>query len=226
MTPPRAAVAALSCGLTAAMALPGSPLGAGVFVVAGLIAAVVASARPTRPSPHTVVCAGLALALAAMAVMRDAGWLVGVDLLAAAALGSLAVAGGTTWSGVVRGGGAAGMALLKGLLFVIEPARAGGGRILRGRGPGLARGLLLGGAGLVVFGALFASADRAFLQLASRVLVPDIQASLLPARIYLLVVVAGLTGAYIVIGPRYAVATEDAGRAEVAPPQRSLGAVE
>ena len=196
--------AAAACGLSAAVILPGGPPGVGVMLVAVLVGATVATARPTEVSLHTIVSVVLAFALVAMATIRAAGWVVAVNLLAAGGLASLAVAGGRSWDEVVRGAGAAAAALARGLSFVLVPVRTAARTALKGRsGPAL-RGLGLGAALLVVFGALFASADRAFLQLAGNVLSPDVKAPLLAARIYLLVFVTALTGAYVVIGPRYA----------------------
>ncbi len=224
MTHAQIAAAALVCSSVAAAALPGNRPGAGVVAVATMIAAVVVASRTTRLSAHGLICGALALALVSMAAVRAAGWVVGIDVMAAAFLASLAVSGGRSWREILRGLGAVWAGLVRGLSFVAGPIRNVAGSAVRERGSGLLRGLALGGALVVVFGALLASADRAFSQLAGRFLVPDFQPSLAAARLYLLVFVAALTGAYVVIGPRYATAGAGDGSDPFASPtRRTLG---
>ena len=221
------ALGAVACGLLAAGFLPGGPLGVGIAVVALAAAAVVAGARPARLSGHVFVCGGLALALVSMAVVRAAGWVVAIDLLAGIWLASSAVAGGRTWGGVTRGGFAVTGALARGCSFVVSPLRERARGALGGRARPVLRGLAMGLALIALFGTLFASADRAFLELADRVLAPDVQASLLPARVYLAVFVPALVGALIVIGPRFGSPLEHQDSAIAAPPEpRGLGVPE
>jgi hypothetical protein len=82
---------ALAAALAAAAFLPGEPLGAGVLLVAVLVGATVAQAA--RPTFEGALFGALALALAAVPTLRDATWIVAIDLGAAALLGAAAVSG-------------------------------------------------------------------------------------------------------------------------------------
>ena len=200
---------AMLCGLVAAVILPGNALGLGLFVTAVLIYAVVIAARPAEISIHTLCFGALSAGLVSMVVVRAAGWVVWVDLLAAACFASLAVRGGETWRSLVRGALAVGTSLLRGLGFVLQPLRSRLGPALRGRSAPVMRGVVIGMALLVVFGALFASADRAFLHLASSLFSPDVEVSQFPARVFLLALFTAVAGALVVAGPRFTPATED-----------------
>ena len=92
----RFAIAALSAGALAAIALPGNRVGLGMVLVAGLVLAAVAisgSLRPTWDGRGV----SLAAALAAMAVVRDASWLVAFDLIAATGVLVLTAVGARSW---------------------------------------------------------------------------------------------------------------------------------
>lgn len=156
-----------AAAVTAAVLLPGAPLGIGVPVVALLVAAAVG--RRIWP-----------LALAAAPALRDAGWVVALDLAGAAVLSSIVLAGGETLDQVARGAVAAvtRLPLLRKLVAV--PVR------LRQLGPA-AFGTALGGVLVVPFGALFLSADGAFAELARNAL-PAVD--LLPARFVAFALVA------------------------------------
>ena len=203
MTRSRLSLLAAGCGIGAAAILPGSSLGLGVVVIAACIGGTVIWARPAPVTIHSLIWAALAACLVAMALIRSATWVVAVDLVAAMCFGSLAVAGGRTWSEIVGGAGSAGASLGRGFGLVLAPLREKTESSLKGRAAPVLRGLAIAGALMLVFGGLFLSADRAFAQLASRLLSPEIETSLLPARIYLILFVVALTGALIVIGPRY-----------------------
>lgn len=112
--------------------------------------------------------------LAATAAVRDADWIVVLCLLAGAAV---------CVCGVVRGRT---LAVLTGL----------------GRGAALLRTLVLSGLGLLVFGALFASADALLAEWVDAVL-PDLTVDVLVARAFVTVAVGGtvLAGAYLALNP-------------------------
>jgi hypothetical protein len=95
----------------------------------------------------------VAVALAAVAVVRDAGWVVWPALIASVMVASLAASGGTAWRqvgvGLIRIGGAVG----GGVEVVRGAPRAGGVPALRAAGIGVVL--------LAVFVPLFATADAA-----------------------------------------------------------------
>ena len=183
------ALAALGAGAIAGLLLVGLPPGVNWLLVAAAVAAVVVAAAGRRsPSTSGLTFGALSLALTATAVYSAAEWQLVLNTLAAVGLASLAVAPAHTWTEFLLGFGAAWWRAPGALAWLVRvrhrrPEGDVASATLR-----LARGFALGGFLLVVFGALFASADQAFAQLADRVLaVPDVRYDLLPARL----VVAG-----------------------------------
>jgi len=183
------ALAALGAGAVAGLLLVGLPPGINWLLVAVAVAAAVVSVAWRRAlSANTLTFGVLSLALAGTAVHTATEWQLGLNLLVALGLASLAVAPAHTWTEFVLGSGAAWWRAPGAIAWLLRvrhrrPEGDVASATLR-----LARGFALGGLLLVVFGTLFASADQAFAQLADRVLaVPDVSYDLLPARL----VVAG-----------------------------------
>lgn len=205
----RLSLAGVGVALASAVIVPGNEIGLGLFLVVLVLIAVVLAARPAKLSVHSICAGGISLVLASMSVIRTADWIVMVDLTAAVGFASLAVAGGSTWRAVVRGMAAASLALARGLAFMMGPLHKPVGAVFKGRGAPVARGFAIAAYLLVLFGFLFATADKAFLHLASRLVTPDVGVSVLPARIYVFLFFISLAGALIVIGPRFRTAAED-----------------
>lgn len=207
-------------GLLAALTLAGNRLGLNALLVAlALALAVLLSGRRPR-GLWPGVLGVLALALASMALIRAAVWVVVPCLLAAAALASLAVAGGSSWSGVVRGLTGAFAKLPDGPRLV---RRAGEAGIPSGSGRAAApvlRGIGLAAALLAIFGALFASGDRAFGELAEGLLPSGLDLESLPLRIVWFVLVAGFAGGLV------AASGIGLGATAVGAPARRLGRTE
>jgi hypothetical protein len=164
--------ATAAAAILAAVLLPAAPLGIGVT----LVAALVAVALGRRPWP---------LAFAAAPVLRDAEWLVALDLLAGIVLTSLVLAGGETLGQLARGA-AAFVTRLPRVPRLVELPDAG-------RFGPAAYGTAVGAVLVVPFAALFWSADGAFAAVAQRAL-PTVD--LLPARVVLLVGVTVLTAGF------------------------------
>ncbi|MEW1614224.1 MULTISPECIES: DUF4153 domain-containing protein [unclassified Streptomyces] len=183
----------LATGVISAFLL-GDGLGVNLLIVAlpaALAAASAARGAGRRLRPWTATWAVGGLALLAVPALRDAGWPTFLAVVSAFALGSLALHGSRTWLGVLIGS--------VGTLDSIVPGIRWGWRGVRERADGsrgrwgtavrttaVALGLL------VVFGALFASADAAFADLLGR-LTPDVSIVDGPLRTFLFVV--GLVGA-------------------------------
>jgi hypothetical protein len=197
------ALGSLASGVLAAVLLPGSPVGLGLLLVALAITASVAMARPRRISAEVVVYVCLGLALAAMPLLRAAEWVLGFDALFALGLAAVVVVGGSTWSQVARAPLVVLARVHRAVPFLWQGLRPGRMPRARRLSPAL-RGAALGGALLLVFGGLFASADRAFAHLASEILVPEWDLALLPARVFVFGVVAVAVGAYAAASPRFA----------------------
>jgi len=195
----RFAATAAGAGALAAVALPGNRIGLGAVLVALAVSGAAVGAVGVAGSRYRKALAGLALALTAVAVLRAAGWLVVTDLVAALSLASLAAADRRSWRGVAAGLTAILWRLPSAPAFVawcsgLRPRDGVVGRAL----PAV-RGLALGCALAVVFGALFASADRAFARLADEVLTPEIDLGLLPARVATFLLVTAVAGALVLV---------------------------
>ncbi|GLW24978.1 hypothetical protein Mame01_50200 [Microbispora amethystogenes] len=196
--------AAGAAGLVAAVALPYASAGLGSVLTAVALGAAAFPAvlprRRGRLTPWTVTLGLLAYALVAVALFRDAEWLVAPVLLAAFAVGSLALSGGGRgWLGVIRGGISVIFAMLPVPWFLAGPVRnlARRSRVLPTL-VGAAVTVVL----LAVFGLLFASADAVFSAFVSDLLRTPDWAWDLPYRIFVFCVFAVLAVAAVLVGLR------------------------
>ncbi|MEV0521625.1 DUF4173 domain-containing protein [Nonomuraea sp. NPDC050405] len=192
--------AAAGAGVFGAVALPGAQIGLGVVLVAMVLGAAAMPAVLRRMTPWTSAYALVAYTLIAMAAVRDADWLVGVLLVAGAGLAALAVSGaGAGWLGAIRGVLSVLLALPPVPWFLAEPVKrlTSRRRILP----------VLGGLGitavlLVVFGVLFASADRVFASYARRLTATPDWADTLPLRVIVFALVGALLTAVVLVALR------------------------
>ena len=182
------ALAAIASGAIAGALLINHQPGVNWLVVAVAVSiAVVAGWRRARPA-HLLVFGALSLAFVATALYTATEWQLVFNLLVAVGLASLAVAQAGTWPELLVASGAVWLRAPAAIAWLLRMrhliTREHTSRTLP-----LVRGLALGGFLLLVFGALFVSADEAFAELADRALVtPDVSLGLLPLR----VVVAGV----------------------------------
>ncbi|CAM5537093.1 hypothetical protein GCM10010329_28510 [Streptomyces spiroverticillatus] len=185
--------AVLATALLSALFL-GDGLGPNLLIVAvpaALGAYFAAQAAGRRLRPWTLVWGLGGLALLAIPALRDAGWPTFLAVLSALALGSLALHGSRSWAGVLIGS--------VGIVGSLVPGVRWGWRGVRERasgsrdrwGPVIRTGAIAVGL-LVVFGALFVSADAAFAKLLGD-LVPDVSVGEGPWRFLLFLL--GLIGA-------------------------------
>jgi hypothetical protein len=179
-------MARVAHGVLAAALLVGRPAGLGVTVVAVAVLAVAARPRGAWGVAFWL----LAAALAAVATLRAAGWIVWPSLVFAAALGSLAAAGGAAWWPVAAG--------------IARAARFDRGFELVARTSAPPRMSWVTGTGLAVvllavFVPLFATADAAFAHLLGE-LVPDQAVDLPGARIATWIGVIGVGGGLLWAG--------------------------
>lgn len=192
--------ATLTLSAFAAWAIPGNRLGLGAVLVAGGVAATALTlGAPLRPA--TATYSALALALASMAAIRSAEWVVAIDGIAALALATIAVVPATTWEEIARAPVIVASRAIEATPFLSR----GASRLTAGRrlSPAL-RGIVMGVVMIAVFGGLFVSADKAFAVLAQDFVLPDIDLSLLPARIAVFVAVTLGATALVTAGPRFA----------------------
>lgn len=193
----RFAVLTLCAAVLAAVALPGNRLGLGMVLVAWLAIGAVAASGTLPRSRYTAVSMILAAALAAMAALRDASWLLWVDLVAAAVVVVAAAVDARTWPALVRGVAMWVRKLLPAPLAVAWFSGIRPGPDTRRRAMPVLRGLALGWVLVLVFGALFASADEAFAQLSDGVLTPDVDLGLVPARVGAGIAAVAVCGAVV-----------------------------
>ena len=190
-------VAATLAGLGMAAWLPDS-VGPGVFllIVAVSAGAAVFLAGGADLNPRTAAYAVTGLVLVSVGSISSAPWLVVPDLLLALVFAALTVSSPAGWAGALAG------ILAPSTRLPQVPGTTGRsvGAVLNSTAPAgaaqLARGLLLGGALVAVFWALFASADRAFAELTDN-LIPEWDLELLPARIVVFFITAVITVAFV-----------------------------
>lgn len=149
---------ALAAGLLAALAVAGQRIG---LALSGALLLLLAAAAP-RARPAMLV---VAAALAVQPVLLDAGWVVALDVAASLVAGAVAVLRPATWQ-ESRSALLAPLHVVRGSVAV---AASMAPLAPRGQGGAIARGTALAAVLLVVFGALFASADTAFAELAESV---------------------------------------------------------
>lgn len=190
---------ALGAGLLGGMVLPERALGVGTFLVLLAAGGVVLAASRERRDPFTLACAGLCVLLAGTTLLRDAEWIVVPCLLAGAALCVCGVTRGRSLGGFIVAGLMWPFAGVRGLPWL--------GRTLAvlpglGQGMALVRTALWSLGGLVVFGALFVSADALVAEWVDATL-PDLTLDSFVLRAFVTVAVGGtvLAAAYLALNP-------------------------
>jgi len=190
---------ALGTGLLGGLVLPERALGLGTFVVLLCAGAVVLAAGRHRRDPFTLCCAALCVLLASTSVVRAAEWVVVLCLLAGAALCVCGVTGARSLGGFLLSGLSWPLAGLRGLPWL--------GRTLValpviGHGAAALRTVVWSVLGLVVFGALFASADALVAEWVDA-LVPDLTVDTFVLRAFVTIAVGGtvLAAAYLAVNP-------------------------
>ncbi|MFF2354262.1 DUF4153 domain-containing protein [Kitasatospora sp. NPDC058115] len=200
----RTVLAAVLTGLLASLVLADG-LGVNLLLCAAFAATgagIAARTAGRRLRVWTALWSALALALLAVPALHEAHWPVLLSTVWAVGLASLALHGGRRWSGVLLA--------LPGLLWQLVPALGWARAGLSGRGGNsrsrvvpVLKGVLVATVLLVVFGALFASADAAMADVLGS-LVPSLDLGELPSRaaLFVLGLATALGFAHIAAGPR------------------------
>ncbi|MDP9846315.1 DUF4153 domain-containing protein [Streptosporangium lutulentum] len=193
-------------GLLAAFAVPYSRAGLGLVLVAVAMGAAALPAVRGRITPWSAAMGAIAYGMVAVAMFRDANWLVGLLLLAGFLTAALALSGaGRGWLGVIRGGASVILGLVPVPWFLGPQVK--GMAVRRRLTP-----LLIGGGLTVVlvgvFGALFASADAIFAQAVQRVFSAQDWAGTVPLRILIFVVFGLVVASAVLVGLRPVVEPE------------------
>jgi len=196
---PRLVGAAAAVGVLAAVVLPYRELGIGTFVVLLTLCGVVAVADVRLRTPYHLTSAVLCTLLMCPLFLLDAEWVALLCLAAAFAVGSAALADGRSVAGLAASMVAVPLAALRGLPWLgrsltVAPSSRAWAPVVRTA----ALSLLA----VVVFGALFASADAVFARWADA-LVPDLSVGSLGVRSFIWLTVGGLTlaGVYVALNP-------------------------
>lgn len=213
---PRLVAASAAVGLLAAVIVPFRAPGLAAFLSVLAAMAVVVAADKRLLAPPRLAAMVLCLLLATTLVLRDAAWVVALCLMAAFAVGAAALAGGRSVPGLVASATAVPLAALRGLPWLSRSLRVATSPdrpadrwrpVLRTT----AVSLLL----VLVFGALFASADALFARWVGA-LVPDLTFGDLFVRGFVFLFVAGVTLAAVFVAvcpPRVERLVLPAGRA-------------
>jgi hypothetical protein len=190
---------AVATGVLAGAVLPFHNLGLGLFLVLAAAGGVVLAASKDRGDPFTLTCAAVCGLLAFTVVLRDAEWIAVLCVLAGAALCIIGVTRGRTLPAFVLAGVCWPLAGLRGLPWL--------GRTLArltglGQGAALLRTAILSVLGLLVFGALFSSADALLAEWIDAAL-PDLTLGTFVLRAFVAVAVGGtvLAAAYLSLNP-------------------------
>jgi len=201
---PAMLLAAAGIGLLSAVLLPGHLPGLAAFVVlVALVGVVFRAAMVARPRRDLfrAGAAGVCLAMGAVLVLRDAGWVVALCLLASCGLGVVALCGARTVPGLLASSLVVPVAAVRGRPWLRRGVTAFGGarpRALVQVGRTVLVTLLLAGA----FGWLFASADAVFAEWTDRLL-PEPSLGLAGWRVFAFVAAATatLTAGYVAVVP-------------------------
>ncbi|MFJ6482833.1 MULTISPECIES: DUF4153 domain-containing protein [unclassified Streptomyces] len=196
-------VAVLASGLATALLL-GDGMGPGLLlaVVPAVVAAYVAARAARRSArPWTVAWVIGCLALLAVPALRDSAWPATLAILSAVLLGALALHGSRTWPGVLLSPLGFLDAAVSGIGWLLTGLRSRGG-VSKDRWLPVAKATVVAGVLLLLFGALFASADAAFADLLGDLL-PDVSVEDGPVRfvLFLLGAVLALAAARTAAAP-------------------------
>ncbi|WP_051218238.1 DUF4153 domain-containing protein [Nocardioides insulae] len=190
---------ALGVGVLAGAVLPFRDLGLGTFLVLLAAGGVIVAAIRGRRDPFTLTSVALCVLLAAVTVLRDAEWIAVLCLLGGGMLCACTVTRARTAFGFVVSGLAWPLAGIRGLPWL---GRTLGRLTGLGRSAALLRTLVWCVLGLLVFGALFVSADALLAQWVDDLL-PDLTAGTAVLRAFVTAAVGGivLAAAYLALNP-------------------------
>ncbi|MGL5809137.1 MAG: DUF4153 domain-containing protein [Nocardioides sp.] len=200
-------LASVGCGALAAVLVPFHQIGLGLAVVVLVAGAVVWRSSRRRHEPFTIGCAVLAALGIIPGLLRDADWIAVLCLLAGGLAMTAGITGARTFPGFVASFVSWPLSGLRGLGWLGDSLTAAGtvlGRRLGGRASAapLVRTVLWSVLGVLVFGALFASADP-MLALWVRRILPEWSSAALVFRGFVAIAVGGavLAAAYLACNP-------------------------
>jgi two-component system, OmpR family, sensor histidine kinase BaeS len=190
---------AAATGILASIVLLYRDAGLGTFLVLLAAGGVVLVASRHRRNPFVLGSAGLCVMLAGTTVVRDADWILVLCVLAGGALCLAVVTRSSTLLGFLLSGVSWPLAGLRGLPWLGRTVTVLTGL---GHGAALLRTAVWSVLGLLVFGALFASADALLAEWVDALL-PDLTLDTFVPRVFVSVAVGGavLAAAYLALNP-------------------------
>ena len=204
---PGIVAAAAAAGILAATVLPERGLGLGTFMVFAAVVGTVFAAHCTRATPASgrgwtrldAFDAALVALLLATLFVRDAEWIAVLCLLAALALTAVNSTGAASVLAVLGTAAAVPLAAVRGVPWLSRTLKPSKG--VRAWLPA-ARTAVVSAVLLMVFGALFASADALFASWVDAI-TPDVTWDDLPARAVLATFIAAgtLAAAFVALAP-------------------------
>lgn len=197
---PALLLGSLCIGVLAGLVLPFQPMGVAWTVVLLAAGGLVLTASRHRRSRFTWACAALCAGFALLPMLRAAEWLTVLGLLASAVLVTSALVHSRTVPGMLVAAAAWPLASLRGLPWLGRTVRTIGGSRTTSTAA-VVRTAVLAVLGVLVFGALFASADAVFGRWVGAV-VPSLGPHLV-LRVFVAVAVAGvvLAATYLALNP-------------------------
>jgi hypothetical protein len=196
------ALVSAAAALVASVAIPGQRFGVNVTITGMLVLLAVWAGTRRSIDWSGGVFAALALVLLSLPAVRSAAWLVALDLLGALFVISVGVARARGWAEVSMSMPRVVSNVPRGTLHVLRPFARSATPHLPDLGFGV-RTALLSSVLLLIFGALFVSADPAFASLAEQFLVPDWDPSLALTRVMVAVGALVLTGSITLLSPEF-----------------------
>ena len=186
--PRSALLLTLAAACLAALAVAGQRVGLALSLTLLLVLAAAAraaggggggsiggSAAPSESRSPRPLLLALGAGLALQPALRDASWVVVVDVAAALVAGAAALVPGAAWRDV-RAALTAPLRLAAGSAVVARAARAGLPELAGARtrhGAAVLRGVVAAGIAVAAFGGLFAAADPAFAEVAGNLVTYD-----------------------------------------------------
>lgn len=193
----RMLLACAGTGVAGAVLLVGHRPGLGASLVGLLVWVAAVPALVRRRAVGDLVTAALSMALLGVVAVRDAGWVVGLCVATAAGVGAVAATSARSAPAVMLSA----VSWAAGVVRAVRWVGRGAGTLLGSRRAQVlvaVRSVAVTVVLLLVFGLLFASADRVFASY-----VPTLDLNLLPAQVVVgaLVALAAATLAHLALAP-------------------------